>query len=132
MIKVAVMLLTGILFFPAATLADEIKTISAFDYLIGYEELAGKAIKIEDCQAYSTSVNFLLCEVRTKTGRAGSIFIDLTNTPKKQLAYGLKNCGGISQNKDNSCIATVIGTAGESGSDSAKIDAKEVIWQGEK
>lgn len=124
--------LTGILSFPVVALTDEIKVLSAFDYLVGYEELAGKTVQIEDCQAVSTSVDSLLCAVNTETGNAGSIIIDLANTPKKQLVYGLKKCGGIIQNKDNNCIATVIGTAGESGLNSATIDAKEVIWQAEK
>lgn len=112
--------------------ADEPKTMSAFDYLIGYEELTGKTVKINDCIAYGVNIDFFLCSVETETGTAGTINIRLKNAPKKQLSYGLKKCGSIMGTEANICTATVIGVADKTSDGSAKINAKEITWHAEK
>lgn len=127
-------LLTAMACFTLPTLAQsqEPQNITAFDYLIGYEELIGKTVKVTDCIAYGVNIDFFLCSVKTETSSIDTIYINLKNTPKKQLSYGLKKCGSIMDAEADICTATIVGLAEKTSDGSASINAKEITWQGEK
>lgn len=112
--------------------ADEIKTMSAFDYLVGFDEFIGKTVEINDCVAYGVNTDFFLCSVETETGNAGTINIRLKDTPKKQLIYGLKKCASIMGTEADICTATIVGEADKTIDGGARLNAKEITWHSKK
>lgn len=110
--------------------ADELKTVSAFDYLLECEDLIGLYVQINDCEASNVSIDGFLCRVKTETGNAGAITILPDKLPKKKMSYGLQKCGN-SRPKDN-CVAIIKGIAKKSVSGMAQVEATEIIWQAEK
>jgi len=110
--------------------ADEIKPMTAFDFLLGCENLIGQSVQIDDCNASDVSIDGFLCRVKTETGNAGAIAIFPDKLPKKKMSYGLQKCGN-SHPKDN-CVAIINGIAKQSESGMAQIEATEIIWQAEK
>ena len=99
--------------------ADEIKPMTAFDFLLECENLIGQSVQIDDCDASNVSIDGFLCRVKTETGNAGAIAILPDKLPKKKMSYGLQKCGN-SRPKDN-CVAIINGIANQSESGMAKI-----------
>jgi len=124
--------LIATLFLPPAVKAQEYQSISAFDFLLDFENMIGQSVQIDDCIATAVSTFVFICTVPSEGSfPVGTINVELKNLPKRQLAYGLKKCSGFINGVDK-CTVTIRGTAGEDILGQASIRAKQLEWLAEK